>query len=436
MSGKGGGRFVTRAGIVVLVEESRAIPLVDVSAVLRTGSLADPAGREGLTRLSARMLRMGTADRTAEETEEALEALGATMSIDVSHGTVRFSASVIARSFPAFLSLFGEILAAPALRPKDFARVGREAIADLAQQRDNDRWLASRAFRSALFGKHPYARSPLGTAASLAGVKRKDVAEHLAHHVSAPNLILGFAGDVSAAELPALVERAFGALPKHAVAQAPLPAPVRSEGRRLVVVDKPGRTQTQTFVGTIGSRLRDPDFHPLLVANTAFGGTFSAPLVQEVRARRGYSYSASSRLGADREREAWSLYAHPSAENAKDCLALELSLVDRFVAKGPTAAELRFAKSFLVKSHAFDLDTPSKRLEPRIEAEIHGLPRAFHERFVERVASVELDEARAAIRRRLSSRDLTMAVVATARDVLPALRPLADEIAVVPFEDV
>ena len=435
MSGKGA-RFVTRAGTVVLVEESRAIPLVDVTAVLRTGSLADPLGREGLTRLAARMLRMGTARRSAEATEEALEALGATLSIDVSHGTVRFSASVIARSFPAFLALLGEILAAPALRPKDFARVYRESVADLAQQRDNDRWLASRAFRSALFGDHPYARSPLGTAQSLKRVKRSDVATHLARHVTAPNLILGFAGDVSARELPALVERAFGGLPKTAAPAVRLAAPVRREGRRLVVVDKPGRTQTQTFVGTIGSRLRDPDFHPLLVANTAFGGTFSAPLVQEVRARRGFSYSASSRLGADREREAWSLYAHPSAENAAECLALELSLVERFVAKGPTSAELRFAKSFLVKSHAFDLDTPSKRLEPRVEAEIHGLPKAFHARFVERVAAVELDDARAAIRRRLSSRDLTIAVVATARDVLPSLRPLADAIAVVPFDEV
>lgn len=436
MSGEGAGRFVSRGGIVVLVEESRAIPLVDVTAVLRTGSLADPPGREGLTRLAARMLRMGTAKRTAEQTEERLEALGATLSIDVSHGTIRFSASVIARSFPAFLALLGEMLAAPALRPKDLARVVREAVADLSQQRDNDRWLASRAFRTALFGDHPYGRSPLGTPESLPRAKKRDVAAHLAQHVSAPNLVLGFAGDVSTRELPALVERCFGGLPAHAVAPPALATPRRRPGRRLVVVDKPGRTQTQTFVGTIGSRLRDPDFHALLVANTAFGGTFSAPLVQEVRARRGYSYSASSRLGADREREAWSLYAHPSAENAGDCLALELGLIDRFVAKGPTAAELRFAKSFLVKSHAFDLDTPSKRLEPRVEAEIHGLPSSFHERFVQRVAAVDLDTARAAIVRRLSSRDLTIAVVATAREVLPALRPLADEIAIVSFDSV
>jgi zinc protease len=433
---KGEHRFVTRAGSVVLVEASHAIPLVDVTAVLRSGSLADPIGKEGLVRIAARMLRMGTRARTAEQTEEALERLGASLVIDVSHGTIRFSASVIARSFPAFMALFGEILSAPALRPADLARVRRESIADLVQQRDNDRWLASRAFRSALFGEHPYARSPLGSAASLKRVAHADVAEFLAHSVTASNLVLGIAGDVDVASLPALLDESLGSLPRTRVAPIPLSPSVRARGRRLVIVDKPGRTQTQMFVGTLGARLRDPDFHTLLVANTAFGGTFSAPLVQEVRARRGYSYSASSRLGADREREAWSVFTHPSTEHVADCLSLELELVDRFVARGPSAAELRFAKSYLVKSHAFDLDTPQKRLDPRVECEVHGLPRSFHERFVDRVGTVELGDARAAVTRRLSSNDLTIALVATAREVERPLRELVDDVRVVPFDRV
>jgi zinc protease len=265
-------------------------------------------------------------------------------------------------------------------------------------------------------------------------VSRDDVASHLARHVTAPNLVVGVAGDIDADALPRLMERALAPLSRAKVSATALAAPQRTPGRRLVIVDKPGRTQTQMFVGTLGSRLRDPDFHTLLVANTAFGGTFSAPLIQQVRAQRGFSYSASSRLGADREREAWTIYTHPSAENAKACLALELELVERFVSRGPSAAELRFAKGYLVKSHAFDLDTPQKRLEPRVEAEVHGLPRAFHEKFVERVSEVELDAARAAIHRRLTSDDLTIALVATARDVTTALSSLVDDVRVIPFD--
>lgn len=430
-------RFTTRGGTVVLAEPSHTLPIVDVTAILRIGSLADPIGQDGLARLAARLVRMGPLGRTAEETDEALEALGATLAVDVSHGTIRLTGAVIARSFPAYLALLGEILTRPALRDADLARVRREAVAEIGQQRDNDRWLASRAFRSLLFGEHPYARSPLGTVESLRRIRRDDVRRFAAAMRTAPGLVLGIAGDVDPAGLPGLVEQAFGGLPRRRLPTVALPPPRPTRGRRIVVVDKPGRTQTQMFLGTLGSRLRDPDFHTLLVANTAFGGTFSAPLVQEVRARRGWSYSASSRLGADREREAWSLYTHPSAENAAACLALELELVERFVADGPKARELAFAKSYLVKSHAFDLDTPSKRLEPRLEAEVHGLPDAFHEKFVDRVRGVTVPAAREAVRRRLSATDLTIALVATASDVKPALESIPGaEIRVVSYERV
>lgn len=427
-------RFVTSRGTVGLVEESRAIPIVDVTVIIRTGSLVDPEGQEGLARITARLVRMGTTTRTAEEIDEAIEALGASLSVDVSHGTTRFFGSVIKRNFAPFLEIIGELLSAPGLRPKDLALVRREALAELVAQRDNDRWLASRAFRSLLFGAHRYARSPLGSAQSVRAVRREDVVAFVERHFTGKNLLVGVSGDVDGAAVPELVERAFGSLSARAVPELRLETPKRARGRRVVIVDKPGRTQTQMFVGTLGSRLRDADFHALLVANTAFGGTFTARLVREVRVKRGWSYSAHSRLGADREREAWSLYTHPSSENAVDCLLLELGLVERFVRAGVSARELSFAKSYLVKSHAFDLDTPQKRLEPRLDAEVHGLPASFHEQFVEHVRGVDQETANAAIARRLSERDLSIALVATASEIVERLRPVRGlEVEVVPF---
>ncbi len=427
-------RFVTTRGTVGLVEESRAIPIVDVSVIVRTGSLVDPEGEEGLARMAARLVRMGTNTRSAEEIDETIEALGASLSVDVTHGTTRFFGSVIQRNFAPFLEIIGELLTSPGLRARDLAIIRREALAELLAQRDNDRWLASRAFRTLLFGAHPYARSPLGSARSIRAVRRDDVVRFVERNFTGNNLVVGISGDVEGADVPRLVERAFGTLPARAVPEVQLAKPTRTRGRRIVVIDKPGRTQTQMFVGTLGSRLRDADFHALLVANTAFGGTFTARLVREVRVKRGWSYSAHSRLGADREREAWSLYTHPSSENAVDCLALQLGLVERFVRAGVTGRELAFAKSYLIKSHAFDVDTPQKRVEPRLDCEIHGLPASFHERFVEHVRAVDREAANEAVARRLSDRDIAVALVATASEIVEPLRALGGlTVEVVPF---
>lgn len=433
-----GPRWVTGSGITVLLEESHAIPLVDVELVLRSGALHDPAGHEGLARAAARMLRMGTKRLRADELDDAIDSLGASVAVEVSHSATRVHASVIRRSLPRLFELLGAMLSAPAMRASDLGLVQRETIADLLTQRDNDRWLAGRAFRQHLFRDHPYARPTVGTAESVARLTRAEVAAHHDAHAVAENLVIGVAGDVTEAELRPLIDRSFAKLRRGVAPTSTIPIPTAAKGRRLVVVDKPERTQTQIFVGALGTRLADPLFYPLLVANTAFGGTFTSRLVHEVRSERGWSYSASARLGADREREAWTVYTHPSMENAVDCIALELELIERFVEAGITAPELSSARDYLVKSHAFDRDTAAKRLEPRLDAEVQGMPRAFYQDYVAHVSAVTLPRANESVRARLSHDDLSIVLVATAAPILERLErlPGVREVSVVPFDRV
>ena len=84
-------------------------------------------------------------------------------------------------------------------------------------------------------------------------------------------------------------------------------------GRRLLVVDKPERTQTQILVGTMGTSAHDDDHVPMVVGNAVFGGTFTSRLMKEIRSKRGWSYGASARTGIDRRRQSWVLWTFPAA---------------------------------------------------------------------------------------------------------------------------
>lgn len=431
-------------GVHVLVEPDSAIPLVDLDVVLRGGSLHDPARQEGLARLFARLLRRGTSAESrvgelrSEAFDEAIESLGAALTIDVTPSAVRLHGSVIRRNLERFLDLLAAVVVHPALRPKDLAHVRREAEAELVSQRDNDRWLAARAFRQVLFAGHPLGRSATGSQASLRRVKRDAIAAFHAERVRGADVLVALAGDVTRDEALRLVGHAFATLPPGQAPRLELTDPTPPPGLRVRLVDKPDRTQTQLFIGTIGVRVGEPSFYPLLVANTVFGGTFTARLVNEVRSKRGWSYSAQSRLYADRARDAWVLYTHPSVENARDCIALELDLVREFIAKGVSEAEVDFAKSYLVKSHAFDRDTAAKRLEPRVDSVLHGIPLAFHEQYEAHVAAVDATSASTAVTERLSARDLVVTVLGPASRLEKALRKLpgVDHLEVVSYESV
>lgn len=415
-----GPHFRTAGGIPVHVEPSHALPLVDVEILCCEGSVLDPPGREGLTRLAAQMVRRGPQGMSAEAFDEAIESLGAALSATISPHVVRFHGSVIRRNLEPFLKLVGRMLAKPGLRAKDLARQKRKNEAELVELRDHDRSLAARAFRRHLFRDHAYGRPASGTLETVGSFTRDEVAAQVERLVCAENMLVGVAGDITAEELAPLLERELGDLRSGAPCRVELGPPRIAPGRRVLVVDKAQRSQTQVYIGTLGARLAEPDYHALLVANTGFGGTFTSRLVQEVRAERGWSYGAGSKLGVDREREAWTMWTHPGAEQVLDCLRLELELLDAWVGEGLTDDEVARASDYLVKSHAFDLETAEKRLEPQLETALYDLPRDYFPRFVEQVRAVTTRAAADAVRARIAKDDLSIALVATATDELMA----------------
>lgn len=429
-------RFVTAGGTVVLVEEGHQLPMVDVQLTLRTGSAHDPENLEGVARMTARMVRMGTRRLRAAEVEERIDALGGTLGIETAPSFTRFSGSVIKRNVGPFLELLAQLLTHPALRAADLAQVQRETLADLVELRDNDRGLASREFRRAVFGSHPYGRAVLGTATTVAAIDRAAVVRHFETHYVAKNAIIGLAGDVDEQEARDLVARYFSALRAGEAPSGDVPAPRMQHGRRVVLVDKPGRTQTQVYIGGLGTRPRDRDHFALVVANTVFGGTFTARLMREIRSVRGWSYGASSRLSIDRQRDAWLMWTFPAAADAVRCVRLELELFETLLAHGITAEELRFAQDYLANSYAFEIDTARLRLEQRVAVELFGLPRDYFDHYVQRVRAVTLAQANAAVRARLSRDDLAIVMVATASDVHDGLAALdgVTSVDIVPFD--
>ena len=419
-------RFDTEDGLRVLLEESHALPIVDLQLVFRTGSTLDPEGMEGLTRTAWRLARMGTAKLRGPEVEEAISRLGGRMSIEVSTSYVAIHGAVIRRNLDPFIELIASLVRRPAFRAKDLAQVKRETLADLISMRDNDRVLAARTFRRMLFEGHDYGRPVSGTAETVRALQRSDVVDSYDRALVADNMLLGIAGDVTREDVERLVHDHFAGLPRGKRPVQRSKAPRLRRGRRVRVVDKPNRSQTQLFVGTLGTRAGEEHYYPLVVGNAAFGGTFTSRLMQEVREKRGWSYGAYSRLGTDRQRDAWYMWTFPGSDQVVDCIRLELELLENLVEKGLSAKEHRFARTYLANSHCFDVDTAAKRLDPRIDEDLFDLPIGYYEGYEDRVRAVTREQSNDSIRARLSARDLCIVLTATAADVVPELEKLPD----------
>lgn len=401
----------------IYVEDSRALPFVSIAVTLRSGAAADPPGKEGLTRVMVRMLRRGCRGMTSHEFEETIDSIGAEVSADVSSSIITLHADVISRSLDRLVDLMATMMAEPTFDEVEIGKLLRETEGEIVEARDNDRSLGTRHFRRVVFENHPYGRRIGGTIPSVLALTQADVRAAHARHFTRGNVAIAFAGDVREDRAAELAERLVAGLPAGAGAPSEIAPPERLGKRRLVFVDKPERTQTQILVGETGSHPRDPDHIPLHVATTIFGGTFTSRMMKAIRSDRGWSYGAYARLPYDKQRDAFSMWTFPAAKDAAACIALELELLQAWREKGISARELAFAKRYLVRSHAFDVDTPQKRVHQRLDVDLFDLPADYHDKYVDNVQGVTLDQANAAIRERVSTDDLVVSVVGTHAEI-------------------
>jgi zinc protease len=410
------------SGSLLLVEENHDLPLVRVQVAVRTGAGDDAAEHDGLTNFASELMGRGAGGRTRAEVDAAFDALGTSLDVSTDYDGVTFDIAVLREKLEPALVLLADVILRPDFLRAEADKLKRELAAQLDELRDDDGSLVRRYFTRALYGVHPYGRTVLGTEASIAALSLDGARAWHQRALAGGQVIFGVAGDVDANEAAQAIAREFAKLPTGGGEPAPRPTVARRSGLRLTLVDKPERTQSQILMGQPAPRWHDPDFLALQVATTAFGGTFTARLMDEVRSKRGLSYGASARLGQGRGAKSLIAHVFPSLEQTAETLELVLRLWREWVTDGVTAPEVEFARGYLAKSFAFSVATPEDRLELRTALELAGMPRDFADTFAARVSKVEREDALRALKTHVTPGDLEIAIVSTADELLPKLQ--------------
>ncbi len=410
-----------------------------MSLYMRSGTAHEPDALRGITRIAARMLRRGTPTMSTQQIDERLDELGAELSVDVSTEATGLHLTVLRRNLAAVTDLLVNLLQNATYPESEVAKLVRETIAEIADSRDSDRYLAHRSLRRALFGEHSYGRRSAGRVDTLQALTAAQVRAYSDAHLVRGDMLFGFSGDITQEQAQGIAAKLAGARPALAPPPSRLDDASMRAGRHLIFADKPERTQTQLMIGRLGTSPHDADHTPLSVANTIFGGTFTSRMMREVRSKRGWSYGAGSSLAVDKCRHEFTMSTSPAAKDAAACLALELSLLERLVADGIKDSELKFTKGYIKRSYAFERDTAAKRLSQLTDEALLSLPAGYHSGYLARVAAVTPSAANAALKARLSPADLVIVVVGTHTELGAEIRnacgPLASE-TVVPYMNV
>jgi zinc protease len=406
-------------GAQVWLVESPAIPMVDVQIRFDAGQRRDPAQQAGLAPAVANMASKGVravGDAPALDENalgEAWADLGASLSISASEDA--FDVALRSLTAPDLLDKAAQLaarqLAEPAWPQDIWQRERQRWSAALREARTRPATIAQEAFEQAVYGSHPYGYRV--TDETLERIQVADMAQFHVQYLQACRARVHIVGALNKGQAQALVHTLLARLPASKDC-APLPAVpevaalTQAQEQKIALAS----AQAHILLGQPSMPRSDPDFLPLLVGNHILGGGgFVSRLMQEVREKRGLSYSVYSSFAPGLHAGAFVVGLQTRPDQAEQALQVARDVVARFVAQGPTEAELRAAKDNLIGGFALRIDSNQKLLGNVVNIASHGLPLDYLEHWRTKVQAITSADIKAAMQRKLQPARMATIIV-------------------------
>ncbi|CAN7539698.1 insulinase family protein [Acidovorax sp. LjRoot129] len=407
------------SGAKVYLVESPVIPMVDVQIDFDAGSRRDPAGQAGLASAVAAMASKGVKAAGSEPAldenglGEAWADLGASFEAGAENDALHYSLRsltdppLLDRAARLAARQIGEPSWPADVWPRDRARW----VASLKEANTRPATVAGYAFASAVYGSHPYGVRT--TEDTLTRINVADMQAFHTQHIGACRAKVSIVGAVSRAQAQTLVATLLSRLPA-ASGCAPLP-PVGEINALTAPAEQNipfASAQAHVLIGQPGFQRKDPDFVALLVGNHILGGGgFVSRLTNEVREKRGLSYSVYSYFASGLHAGAFTVGLQTRPDQAAQAVKVSRDVIARFVADGPTEDELRAAKDNLIGGFALRIDSNKKLLGNVANIAWNDLPLDYLDKWTEKVEALTVADVRAAMARKLQPERMVTVVV-------------------------
>ena len=413
------------SGIRLIVCRIPKLPLATLSAVIACGSGSDPERREGVARLTARMLVEGTARRSATRLAEDLEKVGTSIVTGADWDSSIATLTCLTEHFETVGGLLGEVLLEPTFPERELERLKSQRIADLLQIESEPRALADEAFEMFLYSADSrFAVQNGGSKKTVEALSPADVSGFYrdAYVPSVATLVV--AGDVSFNEARDSLSRVFESWPRAELKTQTRPNEIDYGSRRLRIVDKAGAPQSELRVGHAGIPRGHPNYFPAVVMNAILGGLFGSRINLNLREAHGYTYGASSYF--DWRKDAGPFVISTAVQTEVTSAALNEILVEigRIREKPVSVAELSLAKDYLDGVFPIRYETTGAVASALANMVVYQLPEDYFDSYRANIQAVTAEQVLAAAKEHLKPDVLQTLIVGDAAEVRDPVQEL------------
>ena len=377
-------------GMQLFLLEDHELPLIHVSAMIRTGSIYEPADKVGLASITGSVMRTGgTASRTGDELDEQLEQIAATVETGIGRSSGSAYMSVLKGDVDTGLAILTDVLMHPAFRQDKIDLAKISARTGIARRNDNPGGIASREYAKLIYGPASvYARHT--EYATIDSITRDDMVAFHRKFYHPNNTMMAVWGDFKTDQMVAKLKEAFKDWPKGDVEVLPPVPEVKYEFQSTVnVVTKEDMNQSVIRLGHIGGVMSDPDYFALMVMNEILGSGFTSRLFKNVRSRQGLAYSVGGAYAADFDHPGMFYVAcQTKLQSTVHAINAMVDEVRKMTQAEVTDEELALAKDSFLNSFVFNFESRGQIVNRLMTYVYYGYPADFLQKTKENVEKV------------------------------------------------
>ncbi|HUE40755.1 MAG TPA: pitrilysin family protein [Chthoniobacterales bacterium] len=383
-------KFELSNGLRLLVREDPRLPLVSMTAVFRSGLLAETPQTNGITRLTAGVLLKGTKTRTAEQIADQIEAIGGSISSDAGNNSMSVSVHVMKPDLKTGADLLADVLLNATFPDKAVEREKQVQIAGIKQEDEQLTAVARNILRQALFTDHPYALRANGSANSVQHLTQKDLTAFRDKYLVAKNGVVSVFGNVNAAEVKQLFEQALGKMKPGALAltDARPSAPIT---KTESVESNKQKAQGVIMVGYRGVDMFDKDRHALELIDEASSDLGSRFFIR-IRENMGLAYYVGASQMQGLVPGLFAFYLGTDPQKIEPVKTALLDEINKLANEGLTDEELTRAKKKSIGQHQIAMQSNDSFGYQCALDELYGLGFDYYKKFDQEVNAVTLDE--------------------------------------------
>ncbi len=362
-------------GLTVVMMPIDKMPLVSVKCLIKAGTSADKKGKTGSASLTLELLKKGSGDYNAAKFSEAIDFLGGTVNTGSAPDYSIISADFLQKDLATALQFMGGMVMKPHFLDHEFDSAQQRISAAIKGIMDNPSSLNSYFFQKLFFGEsHPYASPANGILQEIDSLQSQDIREFFNEHFIANNAVLVLAGKFKIPDTMTTIQKIFspwGTGQLHKTSRILIPV---QQKNKFFVMDRPDSVQTYIQMGVPGIYQNHPDSIPLNVINSLFGGGFTSRLNQEIRVKRGLTYSISSGFTRMFHQGSFAIGTFTKTESTGEVVQVIFDELHKLHDEKPRDDEIRDTIRHLCGTYPLSLETAEQLSEKLTRMALYELP--------------------------------------------------------------